>query len=175
MHIHVPLYVNGHKCIFESQILFYVHSLYFMFNMFNVSFICQCWNIILPKVSLALIDPLTYWFRRRFSGFHEIQCKLQSQTIFHAIGKISTINYDEANQHWEWNIHKTKKNSLNWSTVSTFSLCETDFGLFSSDDFFYELSGCFCHVPVLIFFSLCHYLMFLFSNTNTCTCVAINS
>lgn len=87
--------------------------------------------------SCIMIDPLTYWFRRRFSGFHEIQCKLQSQTIFHAIGKISTINYDEANQHWEWNIHKTKKNSLNWSTVSTFSLCETDFGLFSSDDFIF--------------------------------------
>lgn len=125
--------------------------------------------------SCIMIDPLTYWFRRRFSGFHEIQCKLQSQTIFHAIGKISTINYDEANQHWEWNIHKTKKNSLNWSTVSTFSLCEAGYGLISSDDFFYELFRCFCHVPVLIFFSLCHYLMFLFSNTNTCTCVAINS
>lgn len=125
--------------------------------------------------SKSCIDPLTYWFRRRFSGFHEIQCKFQSQKIFHAIGKISTINYDEANQHWEWNIHKTKKNLLNYSTVSTFSLCETGYGLISSDDFFYELFRCFCHVPVLIFFSLCHYLMFLFSNTNTCTCVAINS
>lgn len=49
--------------------------------------------------SKSCIDPLTYRFRRRFSGFHEIQCKFQSQTIFHAIGKISTINYDEANQH----------------------------------------------------------------------------
>lgn len=120
----------------------------------------------------SCIDPLTV-ILSKFSGFHEY--KFQSQTISHAIGKISTVNYDEANQLWEWNIHKTKKNSLNWSTVSTFSLCKTGYGLISSDDFFYELFRCFCHVPVLIFFSLCHYLMFLFSNTNTCTCVAINS
>lgn len=82
----------------------------------------------------SCIDPLTV-ILSKFSGFHEY--KFQSQTISHAIGKISTVNYDEANQLWEWNIHKTKKNSLNWSTVSTFSLCETDFGLFSSDDFIF--------------------------------------
>lgn len=97
----------------------------------------------------SCIDPLTVIFSK-FSGFHEY--KFQSQTISHAIGKISTVNYDEANQLWEWNIHKTKKNSLNWSTVSTFSLCEAGYGLISSDDFFYELFRCFCHVPVVIFF-----------------------
>lgn len=46
----------------------------------------------------SCIDPLTI-ILSKFSGFHEY--KFQSQTISHAIGKISTVNYDEANQLWE--------------------------------------------------------------------------
>lgn len=48
----------------------------------------------------SCIDPLTViHVLSKFSGFHEY--KFQSQTISHAIGKISTVIYDEANQLWE--------------------------------------------------------------------------
>lgn len=49
--------------------------------------------------SKSCIDPLTV-ILSKFSGFHE--SKFHAVTNFDAIGKISTMNYDDpANQHWE--------------------------------------------------------------------------
>lgn len=68
------------------------HRFYFMsipfilcLTCYNVSFICQC-NF---TQSESCIDPLTV-ILSKFSGFHEY--KFQSETISHAIGKISIVN-----------------------------------------------------------------------------------